>query len=81
LFIENIFLNIAILFKYYILEKITMDAINLTSRCIELCREIEELKAKHLKIVTDLKKQNKELLEQSKIFNLGDRSDYKKTQK
>ncbi len=81
MFIENIFLNIAILFKYYILEKITMDAINLTSRCIELCREIEELKAKHLKIVTDPKKQNKELLEQSKIFNLGDRSDYKKTQK
>ena len=58
-----------------------MDAINLTSRCIALCREIEELKAKHLKIVADLKKKNKELLEQSKIFNLGDRSDYKKTQK
>jgi len=37
--------------------------------------------AKHLKIVTDLKKQNKELLEQSKIFSLGDRNDYEKTQK
>ena len=58
-----------------------MEAINLTTRCIELLREIEQMKAKHLKIVANLRRQNKDLLDQTKIFNLGDRNDYKKTQK
>ena len=58
-----------------------MEAIKLTTRIIQLCREMEIMQEKNNKIVADLKKQITELQSKVNIFKLGNKTDYKRTQK